>query len=174
VEADVLTVGIHPENYETVTEGIIVNVAGNGDVEIERWDTYRNEEIRPRWLVEAPHDGSKFTYKNRNGLPAPSFPRGARPTVKNIADGSVTVSFPQATDNEVVHHYRIEIRDGEQMIASHSEFSQYYLNSQMPKHFAVNFSGLPQDKKLVAQVTAVDSYNNQSVLIVSKAFKTAK
>jgi predicted phosphodiesterase len=171
VEPKLLNIGIHPENYEYVTEGVIVNVIENGNVEIERWDTYRNEEILPKWLVETPHDGSNFTYKNRNGLPAPVFPNKTRPAVKHITNDSITVTFQQATDNEAVHHYIIEITDGEQIVASYKKFSQFYLNSQTPKQLTVSFSGLPTGKKLTAQVKAVDSYNNQSVPVSSKTFK---
>jgi predicted phosphodiesterase len=171
VEPKLLNIGIHPENYEYVTEGVIVNIIENENVEIERWDTYRDEEILPKWLIESPHDGSRFTYKNRNGLPAPAFPRKTRPTVKNIANDSISVTFQQATDNDVVHHYIVEITDGKQIIASYKNFSQYYLNSQRPKQLSVIFSGLPKGKKLTAQIKAVDSYNNQSVPIISKPFK---
>jgi hypothetical protein len=143
-------------------------------VEIERWDTYRDEEIRPRWLVEAPHDGSRFTYKNRNGLPAPAFTRSVRPTVKHVARDSVSVTFRQATDNEVVHHYIVEIRDDRQTIASYRVFSQYYLNSRMPKQLVAGFSGLPAGRKLTARVVAVDSYGNQSAPVVSKVFEAGK
>ncbi|MDR1102439.1 MAG: metallophosphoesterase, partial [Tannerella sp.] len=105
IERGVPDITTTPENFKYVTEGVIVNIRANDDVEIERWDTYRDEEILPRWLVEAPHDGSHFTYKNRDGLPAPAFARSVRPTVKHVAVDSISVTFRQATDNEVVHHY---------------------------------------------------------------------
>jgi hypothetical protein len=174
VEPGVVSIGIHPENNNCVTEGVIVNVLENGDVEIERWDTYRNEEILPRWLVKAPHNGSNFTYKNRNGLSMPVFAHGKRPKVKRFACDSIAVTFRQATDDEVVHHYIVEIKDGKQTVASYRVFSQYYLNSRMPKRLTAGFSGLPAGKKLAAHVTAVDSYNNQSVPVISKVFKTGK
>jgi predicted phosphodiesterase len=171
IESNVVSIGIHPESNDSVTEGVIVNVMENGDVKIERWDTYRNEEILPRWLVEAPHDGSKFTYKNRNGLPAPAFAQGDNPMVETFAGDSIAVTFRQATDNEVVHHYIVEIKDDKQTVASYRVFSQYYLNSRTPEQFTVCFGSLPAGKKLTAQVTAVDSYNNQSVSIGTRKFQ---
>jgi Icc-related predicted phosphoesterase len=176
VEPHLLNEGIHPKNYEYVTEGIIVNVLQNGNVEMERWDTYRDEEILPRWTVEAPHDGSRFVYKDRNGLPAPVFATKAEATVSalNPADSSCVVTFPQATDNEVVHHYLIEIMDGKTVVATNRMFSQFYLNSQTPKTLSVKISGLPPKRKLNARVTALDSYKNQSVPIKSKTFLTGK
>ncbi|MDR0869455.1 MAG: hypothetical protein LBN39_01535 [Planctomycetaceae bacterium] len=81
VEPKILSAGIHPEKYTNITEGLIAAVQPNGNVEIERWDTYRNEEILPKWTVEAPFDGSKFTYKNHKDTVAPVFPEEAKPKV---------------------------------------------------------------------------------------------
>ncbi|MDR3048080.1 MAG: hypothetical protein LBU51_10835, partial [Bacteroidales bacterium] len=92
-------------------------------------------------------------------------------TVSNAADSSCVVVFPQATDNELVHHYLIEILDGQKVVATYRTFSQFYLNSQMPASLSVKLSGLPPKKKLIARVTAIDSYKNQSVPMKSKAFK---
>ncbi|MDR1525792.1 MAG: metallophosphoesterase [Tannerella sp.] len=168
VEPGVVSEGIHPERFENINEGLIVNVDRNGTIEMERWDTYRNEEILPRWHVEAPHDGTRFVYANRNGLPAPVFAEGAKPEVARVTNDSITVSFPQAADNEVVHHYLIEIRDSGRVMASYSKFSQFYLNSRMPAKLTVGFAGLPAGKKFEIQVKAVDSYGNLSTPIVSK------
>jgi predicted phosphodiesterase len=166
VEPGVVTVGIHPQGFENINEGLIVNILENGSLKIERWDTYRNEEILPVWLIEAPHDGSRFAYKNRNGLPAPHFSAKDKPTISLITADSITVTFPQATDNEVVHHYLVDILDGKQLIASYSQFSLFYFNSLTPQSLTVSFSKLPSRKKLQARIIAVDSYNNQSVPII--------
>ncbi|MDR3246425.1 MAG: metallophosphoesterase [Prevotellaceae bacterium] len=174
IENGTVNIGDHPEGYENITEGLVVNVLPNGNVEIERWDTYRNEEILPEWLVEAPHDGSNFTYNNRNGLPAPVFASEAKPVATIVTDSSIVVTFPQATDNEVVHHYVIVVSEGEQEIARFSKFSQFYLNSKMPTELSVSFSGLPSDKALTAKVVAIDSYNNASPPIISEIFQLRK
>jgi hypothetical protein len=170
IEKGTVNIGIHPEGYENITEGLIVDVLSNRNVEIERWDTYRNEEIVPKWLVQAPHNGSHFTYKNRNGLPAPIFANGTIPTIRNINGESIAVTFPQATDNETVHHYIVDIMEGDRVISSFGKFSQFYLNSEMPDKLSVSFSALPLGKTLTVQVKAVDSYNNQSIPIKSEPF----
>jgi Icc-related predicted phosphoesterase len=172
VERGILNIGIHPENCNKVTEGLIVNMLKNGDVEIERWDTYRNEEILPRWTINAPHDGSKFHYtKDRNGLPAPEFEKETQPVISDITSNSCKVTFQQATDNDVVQRYLVEILDGEKVIASFRKFSQFYLNSEMPKNLSVTFNNLPPQKTLTAKITAIDSYNNKSKPIQSKTFQ---
>jgi Icc-related predicted phosphoesterase len=170
VEPKIVNEGIHPEKFAFVTEGVIVNVLTGGNIEIERWDTYRNEEILPRWVINSPHDGSNFTYKNRNGLPAPVFAKESKPIV-HVTGTSCKITFPQAVDNEVVHHYIVEISAGEQVIATFSKFSQFYLNSDMPHDLTVSFENLPVGKILLARVKAVDSYDNMSESITSKTFE---
>jgi 3',5'-cyclic AMP phosphodiesterase CpdA len=171
VAKGILVKGEEPPFNELVTEGLLVDVLSNGNIEIERWDTYRNEEILPRWLVQAPHDGTKFTYTdNRDGLPAPVFSPDAKPKVTFEKD-SCLVSFAQATDNEVVQHYLIEIIDGTKVIASNKVFSLFYLNSQMPGTLSAKFGGLPSGKNLKARIVAFDPYGNTSLPIQSKTFK---
>jgi hypothetical protein len=161
--------GIHPPGHSEVTEGLIVNVFPNGNVEIERWDTYRDEEILPRWTVGAPHDGSKFAYKDRDGLPAPAFEPGAALTV--TPDGNACeITLPQASDNEVVFKYCVDFLENGQAVYSYSFFSQFYHNSDMPKQLTRRLSGLPYGKTLTVRVTAVDSYGNRSEPLAGEAF----
>jgi 3',5'-cyclic AMP phosphodiesterase CpdA len=167
VEAGVVSEGIHPPEYANVTEGVIVNILPDGDVELERHDTYRNEEILPRWTVRAPHDGSRFTYNNRDGLPSPEFAADAKPRI-DVGNADCTVRFPQAKDNDAVFRYAVDLlTDDGAVIASFIKFSQFYLNSRTPDSLAVDF-GLNADMSSIrARVTAYDSYNNASAPIIS-------
>jgi predicted phosphodiesterase len=160
-----LTAGTLPDGYENITEGVIVNVKENGDLEIERWDTYRNEEITPRWLIRAPHDGTNFTYKGRTGGTAPTFNDGDKPLVDNITAKACKVSFPQASDDELVHHYKIEIMNGDKLVSKHVVFSGFYLNSSMPDTLTVTLNDLSAQTLYTAKVTAYDSYRQASPAI---------
>jgi Icc-related predicted phosphoesterase len=175
---------IHPANidintgetystYNKVTEGLIVNLTDGGtSVVMERWDTRRNEEILPQWTVRAPFDGSNFPfeYKGRTGLPAPLFDENSAEQIKvNTANNRVLITFPQATDDEVVHHYIISIKDAENNseVTKQTVFSQFYLNSETPGFLMVEFLGLPAGKQLKVEIIAVDSYYaNRSGAIV--------
>lgn len=173
VEPGVVSEGIHPDGYTNVTESVIVNLLENGNVDLERWDTYRNEAILPNWLLEAPFDGSKFTYKDRDGLPAPYFVEGAKPIVTyNESRLSCMVSFPQAIDNEVIFRYKIDILDDGNPYATYERFSQFYLNSATPDPLTLTLFNLPPNKTLSIRVKAFDSYNNESEWIESDMFTT--
>lgn len=164
------TEGIYPPNIQNVAEGLIVLVQENGDVEVERWDTYRKEEIFPRWLIKAPHNGNAFSYTNRTGGETPRFDEYDNAKIGVLSDGTYTVSFPRAKDDEIVHHYIIEVLDNGEVVFENTRVSQFYLNSAAPKEFIVKLFGLPADVSLIAQVKAVDSFGNTSLPLTSKSF----
>jgi predicted phosphodiesterase len=159
------------EGYNRVTEGIIVDVKDSGNtVELERRDTRRNEEILPKWTLHAPYDGTNFAgeYKNRNGLPAPVFATDAVNKV-TIAfnNGALTLTFPQATDNDLVRSYVIDLLDAnDNVLQSSEEHSQFYLNSEMPESLTVTFTNVPSANLRKIRITAVDPFGNRSEPIV--------
>ncbi len=181
--------GNHPERYAYVTEGMILTVQPNEDVEIRRYDTYRNVEMHPEtpWVVKAPHDGTMFEFADkrdaddtnvynrpiRNGLPAPIFANEAQVTIDSYSTNSVTVTYPQATDNDYVFRYLVKIKrlDGT-VEKEYRQFSQFYLTTEMPQQLTAQINGLTQNTSYIAEVTALDSYENASEPIVSAEFKT--
>jgi hypothetical protein len=141
-----------------------------------------------RWTLKAPHDGSAFQYADkrdlddlpdgftnpvRDGLPAPSFAATDVSTVSNININSCTVTFPQATDNDYVFYYLIQIKkqDGK-VVKEFRKFSQFYLNSGMPASLSATLDGLTANTSYTAEVRAYDSYDNISAPIVSTLFTT--
>ncbi|MDR0427659.1 MAG: metallophosphoesterase, partial [Dysgonamonadaceae bacterium] len=181
--------GIHPDRYAYVTEGMILSVQPNNDVKIQRYDTYRNEEMHPEkpWMLKAPHDGTMFRYADkrdagdtnpnglvlRNGLPAPVFADNAAVTLDASATNSVSVTFPQATDDEYVFRYRVEVKNSEgNTVSEVYQFSYFYLNSEMPATLTTTVGGLSSNTTYTVKVTALDSYDNASTSLVSGEFAT--
>ena len=168
--------GIHPEGFKDVTEGLILYEQPNGDIEVRRYDTYRGLEIDPehRWMLKAPFDGSMFQYADirdkddnpnnvplRDGMPAPVFADAAKLTLDTYP-GEVTVTFPQATDNECVFRYKVSVLKNGSEVRSAFVFSQFYLNTDMPNELSYSFSGLTANTEYTAEVVAYDSWDNQS------------
>lgn len=166
------TEGEHPPGNEMVTEAVIVAVDEHINVNLERWDTYRNEEILPKWTLRAPHNGSHFPYANRAGGSTPYFNGSDKPTVKNITNTSCLISFPQANDDEVVHHYIVKVMKNNQVYKTMTVFSRFYLNSAIPSPLEVNVAGLEANTNYTINIAAVDSYHNTSEKIASDEFKT--
>ena len=180
------TDAIHPNFFDHITEGLIVDVKPAGNVEIRRYDTRLDEEIQPenRWNLEPPFDGSMFTYADmrdfhdnvgnkpyRDGLPAPEFATDAKLNVKQ-SGASVTITFPQATDNDCVFRYKVQVFNEKGFAVRHKwVFSEFYKNSEMPDSFTVSFSGLEIGKEHKVVVEAYDSYENVSVPLASEVYK---
>ena len=177
--------GIHPEGYAYVTEGMILAEQSNGDIEIRRYDTYRDVEIDSlhRWVLKAPFDGSMFEYADirdandnpnnvplRDGLPAPAFTKSAQLKL-DVYSNDVKITFPQATDNECVFRYQVRVlKDGTEVKSSFI-FSQFYLTKDMPKTLSCTIDDLVGGTEYTAEVIAYDSYDNKSVPL-SATFKT--
>lgn len=185
VNPGAVTVGIHPEGYVNVTEGMIVSELPNGDIDICRYDTYRNLEIgaEQHWVLKAPFDGSMFEYADirdaddnpnnvplRNGLPAPVFTKSAEIIVKPLAF-EATASIPQATDNDCVFRYRIRLSKSGSVLSEKFLFSQFYLNTDAPNPLTYNISNLTSNTEYQLEVVAYDSYGNASTPLTT-AFKT--
>lgn len=142
-------------------------------VKLQRLDTYRNEAILPDWILWAPHNGTMFTYANRNGGSAPSFKNTDKPTISEIKTNSCKAIFPQATDNDVVHHYILKVVNSDGNIYKQMTlFSRFYLNSDMPESLDANITDLQPATKYTIKVIAVDSYKNKSTEITSAEFIT--
>lgn len=144
-----------------IAEGCIVSVNGNKDVTVDRIDFSRNEPIKKPWTIKAPHDGSMFTYtSDRNGGEVPYFATTDKLTINEIQSNSFKVTFPQAKDDDLVHHYSVELmnKNGvrEQKV---NVFSQFFFGSATPKTLSLtmkNLKGIYSD--YLVKVTAIDSF----------------
>lgn len=173
IEPDCVDEGIHPADYENVTEGLIVSADASANLTLQRWDTFRDEEILPRWQVCAPHDGTAFTYQNHTSGKAPWFAVTDSVSLDDVTETGCTVSFPRAMGEEPVHHYVVELCDADSaVVARQTCFSGYYLNSQRPVRFTLRFSGVSSETALAVSVTAIDAYGAASAPLRSRPFHT--
>jgi predicted phosphodiesterase len=169
-----------PGMYDLVSDGILVSVLANGNVEIQRWDVQRDVEILPRWLVAAPHDGSRFTYRpDSPKSAAPEFNKSGLPGIKS-ENGVVTVTIPQARPSLSVLRYQVDVFRGkpeqfnsgfvlkkmenlkDEPVTSRGPFSFYYLTTDQPNSVEAIFENLPSDEPLYVRITAIDHFGTQS------------
>ena len=165
-----VTEGIHPAGYQEVNEAVLVNVDNETNVHIVRWNTADDGEIVPPWDIKAPHDGKHYLYAGRTGGERPYFTGKEKVTITDLSDNQCKVEFEQATDDENVHHYLVEMLADGEVVATNKIFSGYYLLKNMPKSLAVTLGDMPGDVVLKARITAYDSFGNASVPYESKPF----
>ncbi len=171
-----LSTSYHPPGNNQITEGCFVSITDGNDINIKRWDFTRKEEIKSGWLIKAPFTKTNFAYAARTGGIAPYFLKSDKAIVTSITDNGCKVIFPQGQDDDLVHHYLVEVLDENNVVlttARYTIFSGFYLNSETPKTLSWDVLGLAPSTKYTISVTAVDSYENVSPQpIVSKQFKT--
>lgn len=156
--------GIHPEGFNDVTEGMIVSI-DNNIVSIHRHNTAQGAEIKKQWEIKPPHDGSAFIYKDRKDNKAPEFANGIEPSFDNITKNGCKLIWEQATDNDIVHHYKIIIsKKGEESLSPVTEtvFSGFFLNAEMPQSKSWNIKGLDNKSTYDVSIFAIDSFGNES------------
>lgn len=179
--------GTYPVNYADITEGLIVTELSNGDIEVKRYDTYRDEEIAAdkRWILKAPFDGSQFTYadirdKDDNPLNKELYSGGDAPVFADDAFLSLTTSptavmvkFPQASDDDCVFRYLFNVYEAatNTIVKKAYASSQFYMNSARPERLTLTISGLKSKTDYYIEAKALDSYDNESAALV-KEFTT--
>ena len=144
-----------------IAEGCIVSVNEKKDVTVDRINFTRNEPIKKPWTIKAPHDGTMFTYvRERDGVEVPYFATTDKLTINEIQSNSFKVTFPQAKDDDLVHHYIVELmnKNGarEQKV---NIFSQFFFGSAIPATLSLtlkNLKGIYSD--YLVKVSAVDSF----------------
>lgn len=154
----------YPAIGENVTEGLIVDCNANADVQVTRLDTKHNKEIKTPWIIKAPHDGSQFTYTDsRTCGSVPIFSNEV--TITNLTDHSCTVVIPQATDDDLVAKYRVEIKK-DKATADEAEkyqiYSQCFLREDMPQTIEWDINGLTDNTPYTVLVKAIDSFGGES------------
>lgn len=168
--------GARPVGSEQIQEGIVISMDQNNDITVKRYDLRNNVEIKQPWIIKAPHDGSMFTYKNRDGGTAPYFEAGARIELKGMFENYACISFPVAKDDDVVQHYRVEVlNSSKELLPSpvYKILSKFYLYGNNEQAVNLNISGLEKNMEFYVQVTAVDAFGKKSAPpLLSEKFKT--
>ena len=164
--------GIHPIGYNDVNEACIVKVDEQSNVRVIRWNTAIDKGILSDWNISAPHDGSRFAYNHLTGGENPVFGSDVKVRVSDVTSDQCKVTFKQATDDENVHHYLVEILHDGAVVSSYMPYSRFYLLDDMPSTLTVPMKGIPSNVVLKARVTAYDSFGNASEPILSSPFST--
>lgn len=169
--------GTRPTGSEKMQEGVIIYLDENNNVTVKRLDLYNNVEIKQPWVINAPHDGTVFAYKNRDGGTAPYFESGAAITLGTPGENSIQVTFSIAKDDDAVQHYRVEVLDSNSQPLSspvYKVLSKFYLYGNTEQSLSTNIAGLDSDTEYFVQVKGVDAFGKETTPpLLSSKFRTA-
>lgn len=183
--------GSEPTDCMNQSEGTYIQVDKNNNVRVVRLDFYKGEttgaQIKQPWIIPSPSNPDHLKVytdeAHKAGNTAPTFASGAKVTVtpydKVNDPNHLTVTFDQATDNDMVLYYEIKYIDKTtgKTINTMYTYSDYYLHPN-PSEMAPSLTFKGEKRSIypmkpnypndyVVQVRAVDCYGMMSNPITS-------
>ncbi|WP_422659393.1 metallophosphoesterase [Paenibacillus sp. EC2-1] len=153
-----------PPGHEQFCQGCLVEVYED-QVVIHRLDFANEREIDEAWVVSLPATSESFIYRKDRDQEAPFFPLTAEIHVAMdlTTSHSVTITFDQATDNELVHSYQITLCDAStnEELHSYLAYSEYY-NYPLVEQITLTLPDLLPDHAYSLTVHAIDAFGNVS------------
>ena len=160
-----------------VSSGLLVQVDKNNNLKITRLDFTNDSVIKQPFYIAAPDLENKShlysyndAYFNADNT-APEFAADANLSGK-IAGDNMVVTFDAAADNDMVHHYVIDIvgnpSQSKKSVKAYSEFYLYPQPEDFPDSytFIIPYTLAAGDDAFTLNVYAVDSMGLKSAPIV--------
>ncbi|GAA0434036.1 hypothetical protein GCM10008934_24350 [Virgibacillus salarius] len=156
--------GFHPQGYRDISQGMVVEVYNN-EVVIKKRDFHKDNWVGDPWVIKYPAKKNKFNYTEDRDHINPVFPTKADASIieEKSTLRSLTIEFPQATDNLLVHSYQIKaknLKSGE-YDADFKAFSNFYYDP-IPKKLEFPINGLQPGTTYEIEIQALDSFGNTS------------
>ena len=166
--------GTRPPYFDQVAEAAIVEISKNQDLGITRIDALRGNTIKNNWIIKNPINRRAFNLAKRVDNSNPEFAMDANITITKVEDHKCTVKFPQAIDDDMVHHYVLDViqESDNKVYQRYTILSQFYLNKAMPQKLHWEATGLKGDTQYKIRIVALDSSGNASQPISSDYFHT--
>ncbi len=147
----------------------VVEADASGAVRIVGYDLDTRTEL-VRYGIRTPSDPSSFRYNTKERIASsepPVFPEGAKAEVSDIGKRGFAVSFPAASSEDNVQHYRIEVLNEGKVVKK-----QYLLSctfyADPPQKFTTELSGLPKNSSVSVRVIAVNSFAVESAALTAE------
>ncbi len=157
-------------NYQS-RQFSIVEVYADNTYDIKLYDLEKNDFMGITYQVGGKVNNSVECMSKVSGKP--QFAADAKATVDKVGATAVQISFPQATDDEAVDRYRVEVRDASGAVASSAYVTSYYFKfEQAPKSLSQTVIDLKENTEYTAAVIAVDFYGVESEALVTEKFTT--
>ncbi|NMP37490.1 MAG: hypothetical protein GX051_05120 [Clostridiales bacterium] len=156
--------GQFPEGNRNAAQFYVVETAADGETRVRGYDLLAHEYLVDYFIT--PSNRQSFAYNTENRIAQsenPEFASDAQLVVNKTDGGETLLNFPAATDDLIVHTYRLKVVEAVMGIAVYEDFklSDYYY-TPMPTEYSVNIGALEGGKRYIASVIAEDAYGMQS------------
>lgn len=168
------------EDRRSYSNGMIVEVDGEGNIRVTRLDFKKASVIKQPWIIPAPKkDGSHLNIYNAEA-------REARNTAPVLSDSleayfrspnEFRVSFPKAEDDDMVFKYTIKIlKDGKEAATAsfYSPFIDYPDLNELPETVEYTFSSFTAARPFTVEISASDSFGKVSVPLIKEIADTTE
>ena len=162
-----------------VSSGYLVQVDAEGNVRFIRMDFQKRTTIKDPFVIEAPKaDKShleKYGKDRANNNTAPNLSTEAITIQDNSADPkvdvlNVTVNFLAGTDDDLIHHYVLEVKENGVVLERHKILTDYYRYgkvSDMKTNYSVLLTeSYSRGAKYDICLTAYDSWDAASQTVI--------
>lgn len=140
-------------------EFYLVEADAKGALRIIAYDVNAEAEIC-RYYIRTPSDPSTFRYTDARiaASQAPVFPANASTTLVNTYYNGFDLSFPQATCDDLVESYRVEVYLEGELVNTTILTSCFYLTPK-PTTMVAKVRGLQASTEHTVKIYAVNAYN---------------
>jgi Icc-related predicted phosphoesterase len=167
-----------PDNQQ-VSSGYLVQVDASGNVRFIRMDFQNKTTIKDPFIIEAPKaDKShleKYSKNRANTNATPTLSPDAITIKDNSSDPkadvlNVEIEFLAGTDDDVIHHYLLEVKEKGVVIETHKILTDFYRHGQpsgMKKTYNVLLTeSFARGANYDICLTAYDSWDAASTTVV--------
>ncbi|MCR4905113.1 MAG: metallophosphoesterase [Clostridiales bacterium] len=164
-----MTGGTLPPGKENAAQYYIVEADAEGRVLIQPFNILTDDFFKTPsntddpaaqlyYWIEKPSDPSTFLYTPDRGktATAPYFEEGSEITLEKITESSVTVTVPQAKDDQCIYSYRL-VAETDDHRKEVKYFSEYYFEP-MPETVSCQVKALHDDKTYTVSVYPVNAW----------------
>ena len=152
----------------------ICEIDANNVMRILRYNVLTGNVVGEPIILDSFGDPTGFDYTSAraNLATAPTFASDAEITVSSNSYVRTAIRFPQATCNDTVHNYLIEVYSNNALVKTEYRFSRSYLGDAMPENMQVFIPALQPQTEYTIKVFAISCYNEES-LPLSTTFTTS-
>ena len=152
----------------------ICEIDANNLMRVFVYDTFSDSVFGEPMYIDSFGDPTGFDYKayRESDSIAPKFAETDEITIVNNLFNRVEITFPQATGQDLVSNYRIEVYKGSELVNTEYRLSGCHYGNAMPENMSVTIAGLAPSTTYKLKVYAVNYWSKVSKAL-EKEFTTA-